>query len=297
MPLNELTGIEKRNKKEKGEDRTEYFTRISNGIVKSMLKEFVRMRKRILVKFIEETDEERKEFVKNAIGSFEYNERDLEGLIQAKIEDENKSPMLGYYTGILLEMLTERNRKKGIETTVRIDGCGRDFPYLFMGARNFDNVYISNITGDKILSNSLDGGRGKTAVISGLKGDSAAYWMARKGMLDLLVINDSIGEFTAAGIAEGGCIKRVVLRNITSDTGLTLEFAKMNNGKIPELIYDAKPGMLSGIGDYITMKFGRVPRRRGSLECAAKMSGASVYDIEKYANEINSLFREKNATK
>ncbi len=97
---------------------------------------------------------------------------------------DSHSQVLGLYTGCLLELLTERYKAAGLPTSFYFNGDGNIFDYLFVFARNLDEVIVDNFKGDFICSRV------------------ASF---RKAKANLLMIKDCEGEYIAdyAGSCDG----------------------------------------------------------------------------------------------
>ena len=76
---------------------------------------------------------------------------------------------LGIYSGCLLTLLAERNKREGKETKFHINGHGNRFDYLFIGVNGLDEIIVQRFSGDDILNNIY----GVKRIIGiGIKGDS-----------------------------------------------------------------------------------------------------------------------------
>lgn len=65
---------------------------------------------------------------------------------------EDKGLALGVFTGILAQIVTERNQAQGKRTRIYINGNGNKFDYLFYGANNVDEIFLQNLRGNDICS-------------------------------------------------------------------------------------------------------------------------------------------------
>ncbi len=93
--------------------------------------------------------------------------------------------LYGILTGVLLDILTEKERAEGREAALSIDGGGARFDMLFYGAKNIGRLFISNFTGNRICA---DIGRDK-------------------GKVDLVSVSFCSGDgiLSGAGSSRGSC--------------------------------------------------------------------------------------------
>lgn len=73
--------------------------------------------------------------------------------------------LYGIFTGVLLDILTEKERAQGREAAISIDGGGARFDMLFYGAKNIGRLFISNFTGNRICAD-IGGDKGKVGLVS-----------------------------------------------------------------------------------------------------------------------------------
>lgn len=73
--------------------------------------------------------------------------------------------LYGIFAGVLLDLLTEKERRAGRETVISIDGGGARFDMLFYGARNVGRLFLSNFNGDMICAD-IGGGTGRVELVS-----------------------------------------------------------------------------------------------------------------------------------
>ena len=160
---------------------------------------------------------------------YEFTSHDLVSLLSRL----DKSANAGVYTGILLDLLTQRNRKRGIRTIVRVNGDGLEFPFLFQGARNFDEVYISGIRGEGICEYvGSYGGHGNTIVIKYVQGNDIGKGIAEEGSVGLVALHDICGNRAGEDIAQKGSCEVVVIDNVKSSEVAHSIAADGNSGLI-----------------------------------------------------------------
>ncbi|MBT5022813.1 hypothetical protein HOK51_07980 [Candidatus Woesearchaeota archaeon] len=84
---------------------------------------------------------------------FIINQFDLETFIYSNCNKELpevESKLFGFFTSSLLDYLTEKNKEKGLNTRVYLNGQGNEFNDLFTHAQNVDELILDNFTGKKI---------------------------------------------------------------------------------------------------------------------------------------------------
>ncbi|MBT5022802.1 hypothetical protein HOK51_07920 [Candidatus Woesearchaeota archaeon] len=73
--------------------------------------------------------------------------------------------LTGLYSGVLLEILFERNKQENKPTRFHFNGQGTQFDYLFRHVRNFDELIIENFKGTRVCSRAaIHGGKGNLLV-------------------------------------------------------------------------------------------------------------------------------------
>lgn len=149
----------------------------------------------------------------------EFNEQDLKSLIYARANQEyayKEAKLLGLYTGILLQALTERNKAKGKRTRFHINGQGARFDRLFYHAREIDELIIDSFAGEDICSNiASHQGNANTILLNNIAGeDTALYAGENEGSIGTLIINNNKGDNTAHQIArKKGKIETLIISN------------------------------------------------------------------------------------
>lgn len=84
-------------------------------------------------------------------------EQDIKGFVVAKSNCEQQlskdhQAALGIYSGCLLTLLAERNKREGKETNFHINGHGNQFDYLFAGANGLNEIVVQRFSGESLLN-------------------------------------------------------------------------------------------------------------------------------------------------
>lgn len=157
------------------------------------------------------------------LAGVELNEEAISSFVSVISNNEynyHDSLALGYFTGNLVTILTQRNRAKGISTKIHVNGSGNKFNRLFYGVKEADELVIDGFEGDYIcsLAGTL-GGRITSLVIQNCKGEhlasGAGSWLGR---LDNLCMIDNKGKGAAHGVgSNSGVAGNVVVINQEGD--------------------------------------------------------------------------------
>ncbi|MBT5022777.1 hypothetical protein HOK51_07795 [Candidatus Woesearchaeota archaeon] len=135
--------------------------------------------------------------------NFSFSEADLVDFVHVAAESkyhEVDSFLLGMYSGVLLSLLTERNKQENKRTKIYIDGNKKEFPYLFSYAQYFDELIVENFRGEKICDRlTYDTGSGNLLAFSNLEGSNFGWFsgIGTKSIKDVYFINNSFLEFCA----------------------------------------------------------------------------------------------------
>src|SRR3989338_11343124 len=81
------------------------------------------------------------------------DEKTIEDVVFCKFNSdysEDKKVALGVFTGVLAQIVTEKNQSHGKRTRIYINGKGNKFDYLFFGANNVDEIFLQNLRGNDI---------------------------------------------------------------------------------------------------------------------------------------------------
>ncbi|MCX6710240.1 MAG: hypothetical protein NTV63_04815 [Candidatus Woesearchaeota archaeon] len=265
MPLNELIGIEKREKNDNPESQLEKLLEIGEDVVKKFGKSELADRITYDNRFepISKLREKIEIYCMRSIENIEYTEKDIESFVNGRLgvsRDTGEQVTIGTYSGIILDILTMKNREKAKGTRIAIDGKGEEFDYLFSCAKNFDEVYVSNIKGDYICTYAGAEGYGKMIVLNDIKGDYIGKSIAAlrgnveiavinraeglgtgheiasyHGNAGLIIVNNAIGRETLMDVAvEGGSIGLALINKAIGD--YTAWCAAYDSGSIGDLV-------------------------------------------------------------
>jgi len=170
----------------------------------------------------------------------DFKENDLKEFISARsgsIHEGDESIILGFYSGCLLHLLTERNRKKGQKTIFYVNGQGKRFDYLFYHAREVDEVIVDNFVGDYICGEV------------GRSGSSGVYGIKSKSNL-VMVVNCK-GEYIAESVGRGdnSYIDSVTVANNVG--GFAAEYVGSSHGRVGSVIVSNNKGNFAAynVGD------------------------------------------------
>jgi len=183
--------------------------------------------------------------VNDLLKDFEFNETDLVNFVHARANGKG-TLREGMYTGILLELLTERNDGK---LRLHLDGDGQEFNNLFYHARNVDEVIVEKFKGDNICSRiGIDKGKAGLVMIMNCEGDSIAEEVAsHNSEIEKLILlnNEGYGVGFGAGNEEGYIRSAIIVGN-NSEEALKQEAP----GKTDFLIAvdNIGDGLIQGIG-------------------------------------------------
>jgi len=103
--------------------------------------------------------EKESERMYDQLKGIEFNENDLQMFIYAKASTNDLEPYsleataLGRFSGVLLDLLTERNKEQDRGTRFYVNGHGQTFNHLFAHAKDVDSVVVDNFRGDNICAN------------------------------------------------------------------------------------------------------------------------------------------------
>lgn len=128
--------------------------------------------------------------LKEELSAFPFAEDDLRSLILATSNMECnlvESQMRGMYTGMLLQLLTERNKAQGKRTRFYVNGQGNRFDYLFLYAQFVDEVIVDNFVGNYIYHNIACEGWANRIVGMNLGGRSPLLWGGNHGVINQII--------------------------------------------------------------------------------------------------------------
>ncbi|MFC1698251.1 hypothetical protein ACFL1H_08000, partial [Nanoarchaeota archaeon] len=126
--------------------------------------------------------------IKPILNKIDYNNDDLKSFIYSKCNlYKDEYPVLGYFTGILLETLTERNK----DNHFYINGHGQRFDYLFYFTKYVDKLIIENFQGDFIGNYIGFKGEVNLLIMNNIHGDDIAQGMCNNGTFNTMFVTNS----------------------------------------------------------------------------------------------------------
>ncbi|MCX6710238.1 MAG: hypothetical protein NTV63_04805 [Candidatus Woesearchaeota archaeon] len=194
MPIEELSKVEKRETIEHKSTAEEFIKKCGEATEEISALCAQKKNRGFQIDTIRDVYTPMDRLLEKSLSELDYSAADIETFISSEyhreIADAKRLP-LGVCTRITLETLTKKNRAKGEKTVIKIDGSWNEFNYLFFGIQNFDEIYLSNMKGERILSVS-DGGKCGTAVLNNIEGSGlCSYLDYNIGSLDNLICNMS----------------------------------------------------------------------------------------------------------
>lgn len=125
---------------------------------------------------------------------------------------------LGIFSGNLLHYLTLKNRAAGKETNIHINLHGSTFHYLFWFAKEVDEVFIENASGNSILEYAASYG-GRVGLIRGQNLAAARHFAAaagyERGNVGIVAVYNAEGDYIASRVGDsGGSADAVLLDTI-----------------------------------------------------------------------------------
>jgi len=169
------------------------------------------------------------------LDKIDFNEKDLRSFVYANANkdlNENDSRNIGVFSGLLLHLLTERNKAKGKRTVFCMDGQENQFDRLFQYAPNTDILVVQNFKGDHICDAVGTAGKAKILITRNIEGD---FTLNDTGMLSgelgLVIAKDLKGEFILNDISgHEGKADLVIADNIKGDN--VFYYAAKEKGRI-----------------------------------------------------------------
>ncbi|MBW3017851.1 hypothetical protein KY325_01695 [Candidatus Woesearchaeota archaeon] len=133
----------------------------------------------------------------------EFTEADLKSYVLAKANsdyEQKERLALGFYTGCLLQILTERNNEQEKRTRIYINGHGNRFDNLFDYARTVDDLIIDNFQGEHICHGIGINGNVNSLTILNCKGYGIASEIgAYGGKAGIILLANNNGFTTGSG--------------------------------------------------------------------------------------------------
>lgn len=155
--------------------------------------------------------------------------------------------ILGIFTGCLLTLLTEYNRREKKRTRVVIDGHGRGFDHLFSCARYVDELVLKNLKGSRICSNvASHNGKANAIVIDGVKGEEVLIEAGGLGgRIKGISLTNCSGDRNLSSIGfSAGQVGTIIAKNNIGS--LLCSGLAVNGGKAGSLIIADHVGELTG---------------------------------------------------
>ena len=319
----DLKGIEKGREERKRKHNLEHLIEAGEKIIDEVMPGFK-------LKFRVETRDEMQEKTGTELKDVKYNENDIKAYIYANANKEletNPARILGIYTGCLLTILTQRNKKKDKETILYINGKGNRFDYLFSHAKHFDAVVLDNFKGERICEGIARQGKAGLIAVKNIEGNATLYAAAHAGIMDLILAYDlkedaplwkiamhgGIVGIAAARSVEGnqlmwnlaekadilGAESRIGLAIgdiITGDNPFTRTQIPQEYGKINKLLYGWQSG-LHTINKYTMDKNKVIQHSQTPNKFTEEMKKYRMYEIFDLLKEMNEENHMKNIKK
>lgn len=128
---------------------------------------------------------------------------------------------LGIFSGNLLHYLTLKNRAAGKETKIHIDLHSSTFHYLFWFAKEVDEVFIENASGNSILEYAASYG-GRVGLIRGQNLAAARHFAAaagyERGNVGIVAVYNAEGDYIASRVGDSGGSADAVLLDTINGT-------------------------------------------------------------------------------
>ena len=167
------------------------------------------------------------DIVATSLDNVDFDEKDLEQFVRINMDSDSERNLethKGRFTAVLLDLLIERNREKGKETKIHINGEGGRFNYLFYQAKKVDQLIVENVSGDHICQHLGADGNANLVVLINNNSENLACSAGSLGAVNtLLAIDNSAGEL-------GGDIAREGKLNLAVCVGNTAGSIARNAG-------------------------------------------------------------------
>jgi hypothetical protein len=224
----DFKGIEKEREEKVNTSNLDYLLEICDEVVVE--------HKKVLLKQTEDKDLSQLctsvyEQIKKTI---DFSEQDLKDLIFTKANKDfeiREAQAIGIYTGILLQILTERNKEEGKKTRFYINGKGNKFDYLFHSANIIGDLIVENFRGKFICAflEKDDAGDSINVVAGiGLEGDWALSACGSKNSEDIVIGKNIKGDSALEGTGVGSRTGMALAQDIEGDS---VFFATAARGK------------------------------------------------------------------
>ncbi len=193
------------------------------------------------------------------LNGVDFKQKDMEDyiLIKANRDFDDESIILGLYTGCLLHLLTVRNREKGERTVVHlngeIDGKPNTFDYLFLYAKQVDELVVENFEGIYVCGEVAScGGKADLVALISCGDFGVGAGIAYNGEVDRLVVADCSGDLNSLKTGAYGKIgSAILIGNFGNDhsDGVGQNLAEEGEAGLIMAVgaFDRKP-VLPGVG-------------------------------------------------
>ena len=228
---------------------------------------------------------------KDVLHDISYTKGDLDDFIHSKgnTSSNNYSQFLGFYTGCLLDLLTERNRAAGLSTTFYFDGKGISFDYLFTNARNVDKLIVDNFEGHHICSEiATSGDKVNMVVLMNIEGDCLGYRIgSRNGEAGLLIsLNNKFREGMPNNLGSGVFFNS---GNRKGKLGMALMLDDSYNAQIGSNIASAEGtvGLIGLFDSKVQVPLDGVARGGGKAKVVIAANNDSKYPLSVMCHGLN----------
>ena len=198
LSLKKLKGIKPKGVKPRPSSKLEKLISITNSVIEKNSKDDVTIRVNTI-----HSDMHKKiyrDLKQDLLKEIEFSKEDLSAWVYAhsnSVGGDAYKKTLGVCSGVLLTILTERNKRRGKKTILDIDGNNQEFSHLFSHGRKVDELIIRNFVGDSICRSFGDSfesyeGYAKKLCLINISGKDFADFCGYKGKVDsLYLINNS----------------------------------------------------------------------------------------------------------
>ncbi len=211
--FDDLKGIKEREIKRRERTALDDLLELNDKIVRGKIKiDLNKITKKVI-------SGERKK-LEEIVSRIEYDENDLISFVLSQCNkdyDKKIWELVGFYSGVLLSYLTEKNWKEGKRTIIKIDFGGNEFNNLFYYAECVDVVIVKNLIGNSALYGVASyGGKANQVIGIDIEGDDALGRVASfyRGKVDQVIGIDIKGRNALSEVASGGGVNQVIGVNI-----------------------------------------------------------------------------------
>lgn len=196
----------------------------------------------------------RNDYLKNCM----IEEKDLQNFISVVRSpspgEHTNSKLLGLYTGCLLEIVDENNKKRGINTIIHVDGKGKQFDNLFFHSRNIGSLIVENFKGHYICSEVASNGKAEDIILKNLEGDFIGSKIGHDGLVNNILAYGIKGKFALSFCAHSGDIGTIVIKKGTGDElllkvggnkgNIGLLYIQDSLSRYNQILHDKNDGMI-----------------------------------------------------